>query len=386
MRRLVPVEVGADVGAGARGLLEPLRRALQGEGDVLVPLAAGAPAPDLAIGEPLDDGEDDPADPTAVMIATSGSTGEPKGVLLSAGALRASAEATHARLGGPGRWLLATPARYIGGLQVLVRALLADTTPEFVDMSAGFRPDVFADAARRLLAAPGPHYTAIVPTQLGRLLDAAGDALAALRAFDAVIIGAAATSEALRMRAAEAGVVAVPSYGMSETASGCVYQGVPLDGVDVALHDDEITIAGPVLARGYRRAPEQTARAFAGGRFHTGDLGRITEGRLEVLGRTDDVINTGGVKVAPALVERALTADPRVDQACAFAVADPGWGQAVVAAVVPTGEVDLAVLADRVRTAVGREAVPKRFLVLAEIPARGPGKPDRAALRALAGG
>ncbi|MGH3439169.1 MAG: AMP-binding protein, partial [Sciscionella sp.] len=333
----------------------------------------------------LDPGEDDDADPTAVMIATSGSTGEPKGVLIPASALRASALATHARLGGAGHWLLATPPQYIGGLQVLVRAQLAGTRPVFVDISTGFRPERFADAAGQLLATPAPHYTAIVPTQLTRLLDAGGAPLDALRAFDAVIIGAAATTERLRARAAEAGVAAVPSYGMSETASGCVYEGMPLDGVEVSLDDGEITIAGPVLARGYRRAPEQTALTFGGGRFRTGDLGQqLVGGRLEVLGRADDVINTGGVKIAPVLVERALAAEPTVADACVFWVADEQWGQAVIAAVVPASDgVDEQALADAVRAQVGRAATPKRFLVLPEIPMRGPGKPDRAVLRAL---
>lgn len=331
---------------------------------------------------------DEPVEPdTAVIITTSGSTGAAKGVLLSAAALRASAIATHDRLGGPGRWLLATPAQYIGGVQVLVRALLAGAPAAAVDLSAPFRSDPFADAAADLLGADGPHYTAMVPTQLVQLLDEGGRGLAALRAFDAVIIGAAATSPELAGRASREGVRIVPAYGMSETASGCVYDGVPLIGVDVQIADPDehgvgpVGIGGPMLAHGYRCAPELTATAFAGGRFHTGDVGRLTNGRLDVLGRVDDLINTGGVKVSPAQVERVLAAHPGVRAACVVGVPDERWGQAVMAAVVPAGEPpETAELAAVVRDRVGRAAVPKRFGFVDRLPLRGPGKVDRQAV------
>lgn len=335
--------------------------------------------------------QDEPVEPdTAVIVTTSGSTGEPKGVLLSANALRASANATHDRLGGPGRWLLATPAQYIGGLQVLVRAMLAGRGASAVDLSVPFRSEPFAAAAAPVLADDGPRYTAMVPTQLIQLLDEGGRGLAALRAFDAVIVGAAATPPELAERAADADVCIVCAYGMSETASGCVYDGVPLAGVDVRLSDrDEhgvgtIEIMGPVLANGYRRAPSVTARAFADGWFHTGDAGLFHDGRLHVLGRTDDLINTGGVKVAPALVEHVIGALPGVRAVCVVGVPDEHWGQAVVAAVVP-GDTrpDQAKLAAAVRAAAGRAAVPKRIEFVRQLPLRGPGKVDRQAVRAF---
>ncbi|MFI6301283.1 o-succinylbenzoate--CoA ligase [Amycolatopsis thailandensis] len=324
-----------------------------------------------------------PAEPgTAVIIATSGSTGEPKGVLLSSAALAASAHATHARLGGPGHWLLATPAQYIGGLQVLVRSLLAGTTPAALH-APGFRPDDFAEAAAPLLALDGPRYTALVPTQLGRLLDAGGAGLAAARAFDAIVIGAAATTAGLRERAAEAGVKIVPAYGMSETASGCVYEGVPLDGVHVELEDERVHITGDVLAHGYRLRPDLTAESFEGGRFRTSDRGRWTaDGRLEILGRVDDMINTGGVKVAAAAVERILTAQPGIRDACVVGVPDPEWGEAVVALVVGAG-CDVDSLRAACREEAGAAAAPKRFEFAEELPLRGPGKVDRTAVRNL---
>jgi O-succinylbenzoic acid--CoA ligase len=393
-RELRPLPVPP--GAGVLDLLDPLRRALDGAGPawLLVPAEDTAQAGALAaaMAGPLGAGEDDPADPTAVVVCTSGSTGEAKGVLLPAGALIASARATHRRLGGPGTWLLATPARYVGGLQVLVRALLADRPVHALDLARPFRPDRFAEAAAPALAGPGPHYTALVPTQAGRLLEAGGAGLAALRAFDAVVLGGAAASPELLARAADAGVSLVPSYGMSETASGCVYRGEPLDGVSVRLVAPQdgvgrIALSGPVLARGYRGRPKATAAAFQDGWFRTGDLGRLrADGRLEVLGRADDVINTGGVKVAPALVERALAAQPGVRDTCVLGVPDPEWGEVVAAAVVPTDPADPpspSALREAVRAAAGRAAAPKELRFLPELPLRGPGKVDRAALRAL---
>ncbi|HVW41073.1 MAG TPA: AMP-binding protein [Amycolatopsis sp.] len=387
------------------GPVDELRAAIAAAldgGPAVLPLAPGSEGlrDAMAPQEPVEPG-------TAVIIATSGSTGEPKGVLLSAAALRASAEATHMRLGGPGHWLLATPAQYIGGLQVIVRSLVAGTTCATLPPGP-FRPERFAEAAA--LVAGSPRYTALVPTQLTRLLDAGGRGLAAARSFDAIIIGAAATSSALRERAAEAGVRIVPAYGMSETASGCVYDGTPLDGVRVALAADDghraglapdersvdlahagrtrdaapegrILVAGPVLAHGYRLRPGLTAESFGDGWFRTGDRGRLVDGRLEVLGRMDDMINTGGVKVSAAAVERALGTCAGVRESCVVGIPDPEWGEVVAAAVIPEGEApDVADLRAAVRAAAGAAAVPKRVEFVEALPLRGPGKTDRAAV------
>ncbi|MFR9731409.1 o-succinylbenzoate--CoA ligase [Saccharopolyspora sp. MS10] len=391
-RSLRPLTVPA--GPRAATALPALRRALDGQGDALLPLAPDQDAAPVlrAMGaeDPLAPGEDDPADPTALVIATSGSTGTPKGVLLPASALRASAEATHRRLGGPGHWLLAMPAHHVAGIQVLVRSLLAGTRLEAVDGSAGFRPDRFAEAARRGLAAEGRHYTALVPTQLRRLLDDA-DGLAALREFDAVLLGGAATPPALRERALAAGVRITTTYGMSETSGGCVYDGLPLDGVRVHVEESAdgsgpVSLTGPVLARGYRGRPDSAA--FRDGWFRTGDLGRRAGDRLEILGRADDVIITGGVNVAPVLVERLLAEHPAVREVCVLGVEDPEWGQAVLAAVVPADPADPPApeeLRALVRERAGAPSAPKRIEFLAELPLRGPGKPDRRALRATLG-
>ncbi|QRP45490.1 o-succinylbenzoate--CoA ligase [Amycolatopsis sp. FDAARGOS 1241] len=373
--------VWLDGSAEAVSALDSAVAAALDGGDAVLPLSAGDPAAPALL-EAM--APDTPVEPdTAVIIATSGSTGTPKGVLISPGALTASAVATHARLGGPGHWLLATPAHYIGGLQVLVRARLAGTKPAFLT-GTGFRTDDFAAAAAAVLAEDGPRYTALVPTQLVRLLDDGGAGLAAAQGFDAIVLGAAATSPKLRERAHDAGVRIIPSYGMSETASGCVYDGVPLDGVRVEPDASErLRISGPVLAHGYRLAPELTAESFQDGWFRTSDRGLLLPGgRVEVLGRADDVINTGGVKVSAASVEKVLGAVDGVRDACVVGVPSPEWGEAVVALVVAEGAVDPAALRAAVRAELGGAATPKRIEFTGELPLRGPGKIDRSAVKA----
>jgi O-succinylbenzoic acid--CoA ligase len=366
--RVVPVNGSPE---SVEKLADALRAALDG-GPTVFPTATtpAVPLPDAS-------------ERVAVVIATSGSTGEAKLVALSAAALRASALATQARLGGPARWLLALPAEHVAGVQVVVRALLAGAPPVAQDLRTGFRPDAFADATAAL--GPGRRCTSLVPTQLARILDAGGAALDALRSYAAVLVGGAALDAELGERARAAGVAVVTTYGMSETAGGCVYDGVPLDGVQVDLDDGgRIRLGGPTLADGYLGERAQTAAAFACGWFRTGDLGRFSDGRLEVLGRADDVIITGGENVAPAAVERVLVAQPGVRAACVVGLPDAEWGEVVAAAVVLDGPPVSDRLRSAVRTELGRAAVPRVLLPIAEIPLRGIGKPDRAAVaRAL---
>jgi O-succinylbenzoic acid--CoA ligase len=389
-RLLQTVPVRAD--ASVLGLLPELRAALSGDGPALLPVEAGTvAAARLRPDTPFGPGEDDRDDPTVAVLATSGSTGDPKGALLSASALLASASATHDRLGGPGRWLLALPAHHIAGLQVLVRSLITGTTPVVLDLGTGFDPRAFADAAA---AVRGPRrYTALVPTQLRRLVDAGGEPLAALAGFDAVLVGGASTTDRLRAQALEAGVRVVTTYGMSETCGGCVYDGVPLDGVRVELEppDGRIRLGGPMVARGYRGGqgpPDTFATDGSGTRwFRSDDLGALEADRLQVLGRVDDVVLTGGLKVAPAPVEAALLQLPEVLEVVVVGVEDEQWGQRVVAAVVPRPghpAPTLAAVRAVVRAQVAPQAAPHQLLVLDRLPLRGPGKPDRAEVARLA--
>ncbi len=397
--------------ARADVLVGALRAALEESGPAVLPVAEGSHGGSFDHGGSDDGGSGDsrpddsedarpdgrlPADgvpdDVVLVVRTSGSTGAPRGVLLSAAALRASADATAERLAGPGRWLLALPVDHIAGLQVLVRSVLAGTGPTVLPPGP-FRADRFTSAVTAAVgtAPGGPWYTSLVPTQLVRLLDdAAGTA--ALRRFDAVLVGGAATAGSLLDRARDAGVRVVTTYGMTETCGGCVYDGRPLEGVDVRLDaTGRVWLAGPVLAVGYRGRPDLDAETFtvddSGRRWlRTGDLGRLAGGVLTVTGRADDVLVTGGVNVAPGPVEDLLTGLPGIREACVVGVPDAEWGQAVVAVLVvgPEGPPPLADLRRHVADRLGAAAAPRRVVVVPALPLRGPGKPDRRAAAALA--
>lgn len=368
-------------------LAAALRSALDGTGPAVLPVRA-LPGDEPALPEPVTRAvaRGTVPDGLAVVVATSGSTGEPKHVALTGDALRASAAATRERLGGSGSWLLTLPPEHVAGVQVVARALLSGTRCVVQDVRDGFRPEGLSRATGRL-----PHgarrYTSVVPTQLARVLDHGSAPLHALAGYDAVLVGGGALDPGLRARAEESGIRVVATYGMSETCGGCVYDGVPLDGVTATIEpgSGRVVLGGPVVAAGYLGAPEATAEAFTPGGFRTSDLGETApDGSLTVLGRADDVVNTGGEKVAPAAVERALLSVPGVRGACVVGIPDDEWGQ-IVAALVVTGGPDPVdeVLRDTVRDACGRAAVPRVLHRADGIPVRGIGKPDRTAVAAL---
>ena len=371
-------------------------RAVDGADPVAVgaglPAALDGAAP-LALGFAPGPG-DDVADGTAVVIATSGSTGVPKRVVLSAAALTASAEATARRIGS-GQWMLALSAGYVAGLQVLVRAQLAGTAP--VLLEGRFTPASFAAATRGMGA--GPRYASLVPAQLATLLDAAEDrdVREALASYEALLLGGQALAPVLRERAAELGARVVRTYGSSETAGGCVYDGVALDGVLVASVDGELRIAGPTLADGYLGAPELTARTFIadaeGDRWYrTGDAGDVAHGRVAVTGRIDNVIVSGGTNVSLDRVERAVRTVVGLEGAVVAAIADERWGQgSAIVVALRSGLADsapalLAAARERVAAEVGAEARPARIVPVEALPLLASGKPDRRAIAALAAG
>lgn len=312
----------------------------------------------------------------AVVIATSGSTGVPKGVQLTASALTASAEASLRRIGAtPGeRWLCCLPTFHISGIGVLVRSLLAGTDPV-----------VTASASAETISRSGCEHVSLVPTQLRRLLDA-GCEPGPVRT---VLLGGAATPGGLLAEARAAGWRVITTYGMSETCGGCVYDGVPLDGVAVSTEEEgRIQICGPVLFSGYRLAPDLTRAAMADGWFRTADLGRVgADGRLVVRGRADDVINSGGEKVVPGEVEAVLGTGAGVADVVVVGLPDPEWGEAVTAFVIPADQAappDPKGLTAYVRQSLSAHAVPKKMFVVPEFPLLPSGKPDRAALREIA--
>jgi O-succinylbenzoic acid--CoA ligase len=319
-------------------------------------------------------------EPEPLVIETSGSTGTPKRVALSRAAMRTSATATARRLGGHGQWLLNLPATYVAGVQVLFRSVLAGTTPVLLDDHVDFVAAARAmDGERR--------YVSLVPTQLTRMLSSRREA-EALRSFDTVLVGGAAVESSLRRRAAEAGVRVVATYGMSETCGGCVYDGMPLDGVAVAVgNDGRVRVSGPVLFDGYDGQPGETAKVMEGRWFLTSDLGRLDDdGRLQVLGRVDDVIVSGGVKIPAGAVARRLREHPRVDDAQVLGLPDPEWGPRVVAVVVSQAGVaarnvpPLDDLRNWVSQVHPREWAPRQLVRLEEIPLLPNGKVDRLGL------
>ncbi len=336
-----------------------------------------------------------PADPaahlppgTALLVGTSGSTGTPKLAVLSARAVRASIAATQATLGGAGQWLLALPTHTVAGVQVLARSALAGTTPVALE-TGRFTPEGFAAAATRL---DSPRrYTALVPTQLLRLLEQAS-AVQALRGLDAVLLGGAPAAPALLKRAKQLGVRVVTTYGMTETCGGCVYDGLPLPGVQVSIeadspqHSGRVLLAGPVLFSGYL-SPQGVDRSLVQGRWlRTNDEGHLdAAGRLHVEGRLDDVVISGGVNVSLSAVEQAASSCPTLAgyPVAAVAVPDAQWGQRVILAVHTAGgcipstlrwlEPVRAYLAQR----LGAAAAPGQVVAVQEWPLLPSGKLDR---------
>ena len=355
----------------------------------MLPYAAGSPAPLVGSHDPvqLPDG-------LAVAVGTSGSTGRPKRALLTAQALERSASATHQVLGGSGSWLLAMPAHHVAGLQVLLRSIAAGTDPVVLDLREGFTPAAFAAATERLRTSTSAprRYTSLVPTQLGRLIDDEAG-LEALRSYDGVLVGGAATPTAMVERSRAAGVELCLTYGMSETAGGCVYDGAPLPVSRIHVDNDRhVVLGGDTVAHGYLPEPGIDSDAFTidpdGVRwFRTDDLGHFDDDELLVVdGRADDVVNSGGLKINPGVVEDAMVRhlDALLD-VVVIGLPDPEWGESVCAAVTladPTGHLTTRQVRERLRGILPEAALPRRVLVLEAIPQRGPGKPDRAAIRA----
>ncbi len=357
-------------------MLEALRHALSGDGPAVLPHPGSAPD-DLAAEVPQR---------VAVVVETSGSTGRPKRVMISAGALLASAAASENALGGPGQWMLALPAHYIAGLNVLVRSLTGELDPVLMGQEGsdeGFSAEAFAHAAARLVHPR--RLVSLVPTQVARLLDSPVGT-AALASFAHVLVGGQATPPGLVARAEAVGIPLIRTYGSSETSGGCVYNGVPIGDTTIAIADGRVELAGSVLAEGYLDDPRRTAAAFRerdGQRWYrTDDSGDLVDGVLRITGRVDDVIVSGGVKVSLGAVEAIVRELPGLGAAVVVGTPHPEWGEAPV--VVTEVAVPLETVRDAVGARLGREAAPARVLLLDRIPVLATGKPDRLAIAALA--
>ena len=318
------------------------------------------------------------ADEIAVVVATSGSTGVPKGAQLTAANLVSSADATHQALGGPGQWLLAMPAHHIAGLQVLVRSMVAGVEPEFVDLSSGFHISEFAARTHDLADTGERMYTAMTPMQLDKAMSTLAG-IEALRLYSAVLVGGGAIHPKILEAAGKLRIRVVTTYGSSETSGGCVYDGRPLPGTQITLIDGRIHLGGPMIAHGYRNAPDHPAFGEPGW-FATSDAGELIDGRLTVTGRLDTIIDTGGLKLHPEVVESFMLGIDGVTAACVVGVPDVRFGNRVCAAYAGSAEVaDLMEAFDD----LPRWQVPKDVRHVRTLPTTGPGKPDRTAVREL---
>lgn len=401
----------------------------------------------------------------ALVVGTSGSTGAPKQTALSVRALRASARATErffadypsvgsakpqrAVSGDPAQWLLALPAHYVAGAQVLARSVLAGTTPVVaasVTDGVSFTPEVFLNAAERLSCAR--RFVSLVPTQVHKLLEAAEASPAlgseiydALGQFTGILLGGAPASASLLAAACELGLNVVTTYGSAETAGGCVYSGVALPGVrlrvvpeDAGLLDSSVAgdataagrgggasageppnigriwLGGEHLASGYMGDSARTASHFFvdadGCRWYrTDDYGSLTpstpnapedEGApmLNIVGRSDDVIITGGVKVSARAVAAVLESHPAVREAAVMGIPDARWGSAVAAAITlrgasgaqsasDTSGVTCDILREFCTDKLGAAGAPKYLRIFADFPTASTGKPDRRAIYSM---
>ena len=309
----------------------------------------------------------------ALILHTSGTSDGPKLVRLSRSAVQAAVASSSEALGATrdDAWLCCLPVAHVGGLLVLLRGVLLGGR---VQVLPRFDPDAVA-------ASDDASFTSLVPTMLGRLLDAGVD----LSRFRAILLGGSALSPGLRARAERAGARVVETYGLTESCGGVVYDGRPLEGTEVRIgrRDDEIELRGPTLMSGYRSGDRGSAMTVDGW-LRTGDAGELdARGGLRVLGRLDDVIVTGGEKVSPQEVEAAIVGDPSVREAAVAGRPDPDWGERVVAWVVPADPSDPPAL-DELREAVAavlpRHAAPRELRLVERLPRTFSGKVRRAAL------
>ena len=303
----------------------------------------------------------------ALVIATSGSTGGPKEVGITAKALLASAKASNkfldAKFGQV--WSLLLPLNHVAGVNVLVRSLELGTTP--IDLR---ETNEFLKA----------DFTAIVPTQLFRALNGDDRLLDHLKNCQAVLVGGAALPPALGDQAKSRGINIITTYGMTETCGGCIYDGIPLDGVEVDTSDEIIKIKGPTLAYAYLNDTDAWQTSFVDGWFVTSDRGELVDGKLNVFGRADDVIISGGEKISLSAVEAALQSQFPSNSFAAFAVPDLEWGNALHIAIVGDPAKSTEEIASFLERSLGVVAKPKGFLILSELPMMGIGKVDQKAL------
>jgi O-succinylbenzoic acid--CoA ligase len=312
-----------------------------------------AAALSLALAAAINEGE-----AAQVIVETTGSSGVQKRVQLSTDAISKSAELSNAQIGAkPGDiWSLLLPISHVAGLNVLVRAIKLGSEVVGVNDNAD--------------------YTAIVPTQLHRALSGDTKLLEHLQKCKAVLVGGSPASKTILDAASNAGVTVITTYGMTETSGGCVYNGRALPEVLVEVDSTGLLkIKGPILAKGYENNEKLWAEKFKEGWFLTSDLGTINNGEIEIIGRADDVVISGGENISLTSIETELAANFPNINFIATAIADAEWGQKIC--LVSDAEIDEDKVVELLKTNLGRQFVPKNFLVVNKIPEIGIGKPDR---------
>jgi O-succinylbenzoic acid--CoA ligase len=305
----------------------------------------------------------------ALVVHTSGTAGEPKLVELERPAIDAAVASSSLALAATSRdrWVCCLPLAHVGGLLVLLRAVLLGapvTVHERFDAEA--------------IGRDGGAFVSVVPTMLRRLLDAGID----LTSFRALLVGGATLGPELRAEAAGAGATVVETYGMTETCGGVVYDGRPLPGTRARIADGQIELRGPTVMRGYRLDRAASSAAFTpDGWLRSEDAGAIgPDGSLAVFGRVDELIDSGGEKVWPAEVEAALSTHPRVADVAVTGRADREWGQRVVAFVVPADPARPPTV-DELRVhasaTIARFKAPRELVLIRSVPRTASGKVRR---------
>ena len=312
-----------------------------------------APALTLALSQVFNQGE-----AAQVIVNTTGSSGIRKRVLLSTDAIGKSAELSNAQVGAvPGNiWSLLLPINHVAGLNVLARAIKLGSEVVSVNETAD--------------------YTAIVPTQLHRALFGDAKLLEHLQRCKSVLVGGSPASKTILEAAKKAGITVVTTYGMTETSGGCVYNNKALSGVSVTVDQSgRLMIKGPILASGYENNQELWNKNFKDGWFTTSDLGTVIGDEVQVIGRADDVVISGGENISLTSIEIELAANIPCVKFLATSIADPEWGQKIC--LISNNEIDHDRIAELLKTNLGKQFVPKEFLVMKQIPEIGIGKPDR---------
>jgi O-succinylbenzoic acid--CoA ligase len=388
---------------GVLKLASVIGPALDGTGPAIAPMAAGSESFITKTLEALR--PDDSRYPLescdiAIVSATSGSTGTPKGVMLSQQALAASASAFGNRFGTNNRWVVSMPVHRIAGIMVLVRSWLHNS-PFEIDPSVGgartFEAAAFAATTMRAVRESNKDGRALmvslVPTQIARLLESGSVGIEALQSYDLVLSGAATTPQPMLNKLRELGIKVSVSYGMTETCGGCVFDGRPLDGVNISLgtKDDvepgRVTISGPVAASGYRLRPDLDAVSFISGQIQTHDVGKLdSSGLLHILGRLDDVVTVGGVNVALSAVESLIRHHPAIEDVAVIDLQDELWGSIPIAYAVTRTYVSdtsnlISEIQSTIRDQIGRAAVPRTLQFVSALPMLDSGKIDRISLR-----